>query len=536
MPPHPDLEQAEWPDTVPFARDDDAPAPARAAGAPLARAGGAALARRGAAPPHPPASAPASPGAPALPGVPTPPSAAVLQLQALALQHESFEPAAQAVLAELQRRLQCERVSLGLAGRGERLRVVALSAGDSQARHGLVRALADAMREALEEAGTVLHPLPPGTASAPLPAHAELAQRSGGVLIASVPIVGPRRTLGVLVFERRHRFDGATLQAAQDAALFVAPVLAQLYRLGLPLGGRLWYGAAALHPSAARRRWQTAGWSLTATAATAALAAWPTAHEVVAPARMEGGLQQVVASPADGYIARVEVRPGALVKAGQLLVQLEDRDVELTRQRLAAEVAQHDKQYREALTLDEPPAIALARAKLQQAQVQLAQAEREVARTRLTAPIDGIVVSGDLSQAQGMPVQRGQALLTLAPAGQLKVVAEVGEQDIPHLVHGQPAQVLFAAAGSAPLPFTLKRISPVALPLEGRNVFEVEGEIAPVAAAASAASAAPGAAGALPRHGQRGVARIEVGQRPRAALWWAELADAWRRWSWRWLG
>lgn len=517
---------------------------------------------------RPPVGAPAAgsttvstttPGSPSTDATPPPPGVSVLELQALLLQHSRFDAAAHAVLAELQRRLRCERVSLGWCHGLRRVRLAAsssLTSLEAPQRQGIKRVLQAAMREAVEEAAIVIYPLPRGAASGPLRAHEELARAAGGaqggLLIASVPIVGAQRLLGVLVFERRHGFDAAALQVAQDTALFIGPLLDFMQRLEAPLSSR-WLqprrpllpgaegreGAADAHASSgARLRRHFTLTRLALVAAPLALAAWgaaPTLHEVVAPARLEGGEQRVVAAPIDGYVARVAVRPGAEVKAGELLVQLDDRDPELARQRWLAEVAQHDKQYREALTQDDAAPIAMARARLEQAQVQLAQAERELERTRLTAPIAGLVLGGDLSQAMGMPVQRGQTLLTLAPAHELKVVAEVDEQDIVRLAPGQSARVLFAAAGSAPLPFTLTRVSPVALAADNRNIFEVEGRLGGEAVALAQAMASPSSAHAL-RPGQRGVVRIALGERPRAELWWNAATDVWRRWWWRWLG
>ena len=41
------------------------------------------------------------------------------------------------------------------------------------------------------------------------------------------------------------------------------------------------------------------------------------------------------------------------------------------------------------------------------------------------APFDGVLISGDLGPAIGLPVQRGQALMTVAPAQGWRIVAEV---------------------------------------------------------------------------------------------------------------
>ena len=55
-------------------------------------------------------------------------------------------------------------------------------------------------------------------------------------------------------------------------------------------------------------------------------------------------------------------------------------------------------------------AMRIVGAQLAQAEAQLALVVDRLARTRLVAPYDGVVVSGDLSQRLGSPVQQGEAM------------------------------------------------------------------------------------------------------------------------------
>jgi RND family efflux transporter MFP subunit len=441
---------------------------------------------------------------------------ALLGLQAQALGHERFAESAGAVLAELALLLGCERVSLGFCAKG-RARVAATTAGgDMAARQNLAAAIAAAMDESTDQQATVVYPLPPGSSPGLCFAHAELERHNGGLAVCTVPVVSARGTVGALLLERRSGFDAHALELAQDTALFVGPVLEMKHRLESPVGGRLF---EALGSRSGRWTLWQAG-ALTFAAALLALALWPVTFRVVSPARVEGLEQRIVAAPVDGFIASVGARAGDTVRAGQLLATLEDRDLALQRDKLAAEIGQLDKQYREALTHDDAAPIVIARAQLEQAQAQHALAERELARAQLRAPFDGVLVAGDLNQAVGSPVQRGQALFTLAPAQGFKVVAEVDEQDVTLLRVGQPARVLFAGLGQASVPFVVTRVAPVAVVLDGRNLFEVEGRADDAAAAAL-------------RAGQRGVARIDVDQRLQVQIWWLRAGHALRRWAWQ---
>ena len=454
-----------------------------------------------------------------------------LELQARVHAHARFAPAATAVLAELARLLACERVSLGLTKAGKPDLVAQSTGTDPDPALALNAALAQAMAEAGERRSTVIHPLPEGRGVAFSSAHAVLMKHNGDVPICSVPLVsttgdGAPMVTGVLLFERREGFDAHTLRQAQDAALFVGPLLELKHQIERPWQARL--GDRLRQRGGERWGAEAAPWRLVALAGALALSVaglWPAQFEVVAPARVEGLIQRVLAAPADGYIASVEARPGDVVKAEQLLVTLQDRETSLQRDRWAAEAAQADRQYRDALTKDDAAQIVITRSKLEQAQAQLALAEHELERTRLRAPFDGVVIQGDLAQSIGAPVKRGQTLLTVAPGRALKVVIEVDEQDALLPAVGQKARVLFAADGQATQSFSIGRVSPVSVTLDGRNVFEVEGTLA---------ESAPSTQGLRP--GQRGVARIELGRQMQARSWWLRLSNAWRRLVWRLLG
>jgi RND family efflux transporter MFP subunit len=450
----------------------------------------------------------------------------VLALQAQALAHERFDAAAAAVANHLALTLGCERVSVGLYA-GTRLRVVAVSgASDVQVRQNAVKRIAAAMAEALEQRLAIVHPMPPGASPAITLAHHDLAQFNNHAAIYSVPVATRHEVLGALLFERPRGFDVAMLEAARDAAMFAGPLLALQQRAQDGVGSRL--GAALRPKSAARLPFGGARAPLAAIATTVGVLALagvlmlPVTHRVVAPARVEGAVQQVISAPVDGFIGSVAVRPGETVKAGQVLATLDTRELALERDKWAAEASQLDKQYREALSKDEAAPIMIARAKLEQAQSQYELAQRQLDRSTLRAPMDGILLSGDLSQSVGMPAKRGQELMTIAPDRGWRIVAEVEEQSIAPLREGQRAQVLFAAVAGEPLRFAVTRIAPVATQADGQNVFEVEG--------------LPQGDSAALRPGMRGVARIEIGERALGAIWWERAQQAARRLAWRLLG
>ena len=130
------------------------------------------------------------------------------------------------------------------------------------------------------------------------------------------------------------------------------------------------------------------------------------------------------------------------------------------------------------------------------------------------------MIKGDLSQSLGAPVQRGEALMTIAPRDQYRLIVEVDERDIGDVRAGQSGHLALSALPVETIAFTIERVTPVATIKDGRNSFEVEARLEP---------------GDAPlRPGLQGVAKIDAGTQSFAWIWTHRITD-WLRlalWSW----
>ncbi len=426
-------------------------------------------------------------------------------------------------LTSLARALKCQRVSLGLVGAG-RLRVCAISnVADFEQRQSLVRALEAAMTEAIDTGAIVVFPLPRARTDMRTFMHAELAGAGGGPAICTVPLVVRGQSVGALTFEREQGFDPVFMDSAKDAACFLGPVLEMQYRASRPFAGWLMRRRERLGRNGSGKTLSAVEKGvLTAAGALLVLALWPVTLQVNSPARVEGAGQRVVAAPVDGFIRSVSHRAGDRVAAGELLVALDDADLRQAAEKWRVETEQMDREYREALSQDDAAEIVIAKSRLDQARGQYELASRELERSRLVAPIDGIGVSGDLSESIGMPVKRGQELLKVAPEAAYRIVAEVDEQDISMVRVGQTGHVVFSALSDQDLPVQVTRISPVARVLDSRNMFEVDGQIQATEVALY--------------HGLTGRARLEVKTVTVAQMVWLRVSQRMRKLIWQLLG
>jgi multidrug resistance efflux pump len=246
-----------------------------------------------------------------------------------------------------------------------------------------------------------------------------------------------------------------------------------------------------------------------------------TDYQVRAKTIIEGEVQRSAVAPFEGFVAASYVRAGDIVRKGQPLCLLEDRDLKLERDRWNAEREQRLRELREAMAAHEVTQVQIIRAQVEQAQAELALVEEKLARARVVAPFDGIVISGDLSQLIGSPVELGKKLFEVAPLDNYRVVLQVDETDIGYVRAGQGGRLLIAGIAGDALTFKVTKVTPVATATDGQNFFRVEAQLAD-----------------LPpnlRPGMQGVGKVSVGER---RLWWIlthGFTDWLRLTLWKWL-
>jgi multidrug resistance efflux pump len=198
---------------------------------------------------------------------------------------------------------------------------------------------------------------------------------------------------------------------------------------------------------------------------------------IPAKAVVEGAVQIAAVVPFDSYIGTAPIRAGAIVHTGDLLASLDDRDLQLEKMQWETERDKLLEKQREALAKHDRTNIQVIGQEIEQANARLGLVNAKLARTRIAAPIEGVVVSGDLSQMIGAPVNQGKVLFEIAPLDQYRVVLQIDERDIRYVSLGQPGAVTLTGAAARALPFKVANVTSVATADEGRNYFRVEARL-----------------------------------------------------------
>lgn len=447
----------------------------------------------------------------------------VLELIATSLNHDRFQASATAVATELATMLACERVSIGfMKGRHIYLHALSHSAAFGK-KTNLTRALEAAMDEAADQLATVLYPARKDGAFQVTRAHAELARGHGAASICTIPLTAGGKVLGALVLERPagEELDARTVELCEHAALLVGPVLDVKRREDR------WLAEKALDSLVTYAR-NLAGprhvalklWSGAFVLAVLFFSIVEGDYQITANAALEGTVQRAVAAALPGYVAEAHARAGDVVRKGDVLASLDDRDLRLERLKWVSQRAQRSNEYREALTTHQRARARVLQAQLEQAEAQISLIDEQLTRTRIVAPFDAIVVKGDLSQSLGAPVERGNVLFEVAPLDAYRVIMKVDERDITRVAVGQGGTLALASMPHSPLSLEVEKITPVSVVEEGRNFFRVEAKVL-------------GGVDKL-RPGMEGVGKIHVERRKLGWIWTHKIWHWLRMWVWSW--
>lgn len=447
-----------------------------------------------------------------------------LDLIAAALEEDTARSACRIAATELALRLGCERVSFGFLAHGH-IEIAGIShSAQFGKRMNLARQLAEAMEESIDQHAVVLFP-PTGEDDHTLVrAHEALAKNHGAGFVLTVPMFVKDRFVGAATFERpaANPFDQSTIDIAEAVASILGPALFDKRLNDRPLVVKGYDAAVEQVHRLFGVGYTARKLAVIAVAAAIAFFYFSTGeYRVSASSQVEGEVRRAIVAPFDGFVGDAAARAGDVVRQGALLAALDTRDLALERLRWVTERQQHQYEYDQALSKQERADALKYRSLLGQAEAQIRLVDEQLARSRMVAPFDGLVVSGDLSQSIGAAVRRGDLMFEVAPLQNYRVELHVNESQIADVALGQHGELVVAALPDQTFPFVIERITPVATSKDGSTFFAVDGLLT--------------SSSDRLRPGMEGVGKIDAGERRliwiwlRSALHWSRLA------MWKWI-
>lgn len=426
----------------------------------------------------------------------------ILELQATLLSNANFEESITAFVSQIALKLGLERVSIGIVEHYQTQIKAVSHSTDIEAKHEVNRRLAGAMDEAINQSAVITHPEIAGSLPRLMLAHAALIKGSNQHA-CTIPLINNGDIFGAMTFERsNHLYKKEEILSLENITTLFGPILFLKWRDSRPWyrhvrqDCKVWFQR---HFTEADGRFKLGIYALGLLLIGALFI--PLQHNVSATARIEGSIQRALVAPENGYLQHAYVRAGDKVKAGQVLAELADEELQLEIRRWQSELAQHENNYNSALAQSDRVQMVINGSKAEEARTQLALAEQKLSRSHITAPFDGVIIKGDLKQLLGAPVQRGDTLLTIAPIESFRLMIEVDERDIAEVSLKKSGKVALISLPGNALPFEVISITPAAISKEKRNFFEVEAKLTTTNAITL-------------RPGLEGIAKIQAGKRP----------------------
>jgi RND family efflux transporter MFP subunit len=434
-----------------------------------------------------------------------------------------FHGAALALVTAMATRFGCDRVSIGFVRRG-RVRIEAVShSADFGKQTNLIRAIGNAMDEAVDQQASVVYPELPGKTFV-LRDQAELSRQFGNGSICSIPLKGHQDIVGAITLERGANmpFDSETVELCESVAAIAGPLLEIHRREDQWLWKKVLASTRRTLGSLIGPRHMALKFGFVAIAALIAFLVYAEGdYRITAKTVIEPSTRQAIVAAFDGYLREAPVRAGDVVTKGQMIARMDDRDLTLERNKSESQLQQSQKQYYEALGSGNAAQVQILTSQIAQARAQLALLNDQLSRTEIIAPSDGVLVSGDLTHSLGAPVQRGQALFEMAPLDSYRIILQVDERDVDSIAVAQQGQLVLSGFVGDPLNFSVARMTPVSTAAEGRNYFRVEAQL-------------ENASNRL-RPGMEGVSKVYVDKRKLIWIWTHEISDWARLKVWNWL-
>ncbi len=448
----------------------------------------------------------------------------VLQVLADFSSESSLDGGLMAAANSIKSHLQCTRVSFGLC-RKNRTCVVAISQqADVNASTAETQLLAAAMHETSEQDDMVdLSDASLGDGA--LQAHRLLGAGRPERQIVSIPVCHEGDCLAVICLERDSTINMSTLtlRLIRNLADILAPLIATRLAGERSVFGHVRESLLKISGVTFAARHMKLKMSIVLLLCLVSAASLvQVTYKIKATAELVPLERRIISAPRDGYIESVETGTGDSVTEGDVLLRLDAGELRVEQSRWQSELSGTSSELRSAMAARDRRKMAMLGAESAKIEAQLQLVETQLLRSAVKAPVSGVIVSGDLSQMVGAPVQRGQTLIELAPPEGYEAYLMVDEKDI-HRIHVADTGFLSLKSVSGErIGFAVSAIHPIGVAEGGSNRFRVQANLEGVDAAL------------LP--GQTGIGKIEVGS---ASILWIlthEFSDWFWQKRWEWFG
>jgi biotin carboxyl carrier protein len=181
--------------------------------------------------------------------------------------------------------------------------------------------------------------------------------------------------------------------------------------------------------------------------------------------------RRFVAAPFAGVFEKSLVRPGDEVAQGQVLGQMDGRELRIELAAVTADYERVRKSHDVNLAADKVAAAQIDKLELERLDLQRKLLEYRQANLEIKSPVAGYVISGDMKRTEGAPLTVGQVLYEIAPLEEMIVEVAIDDGEVAHVEEGQEVLIRFEAHAGDDVSGRLTRLHPRSETRDSRNVF-----------------------------------------------------------------
>ena len=202
---------------------------------------------------------------------------------------------------------------------------------------------------------------------------------------------------------------------------------------------------------------------------------WP--YRVGCECQLQPTTRRFIAAPFDAPLLKCDVQPGDVVESGQLLAELDGREIRWELASVDAELNRAQKERNTYLSTHQSAEAAIALHEVERLSHRAELLRSRAQHLEIRSPIAGVVVAGDHEDSEGVPLEMGQSLFEIAPLDNMIVELELPEEDIRHVSEGMAFRVQWNSDPAHPVTGEILRIHPRAELRQNQNVFIAEAEL-----------------------------------------------------------
>ena len=194
-------------------------------------------------------------------------------------------------------------------------------------------------------------------------------------------------------------------------------------------------------------------------------------YQIKCDCTLEPVVRRFVSAPVDAPLEESLVRPGDVVKEGQLLARLDGRDLRWELAGVEADLEQAWKERDSHLAAQRFAEAETSRLEATQLELRHQLISQHLKELEVRSPFDGVIIDGDLDKARGIRLTTGEQLFEIAPLNEMIVEVAIPESDISFVDVGTVLEVRMDAYSEQKWDGVLERIHPRSEVRDGANVF-----------------------------------------------------------------